>query len=687
MGYVNFVNNMKGKGYMKKVAIIYRNQDNSDAIDHMKKNLTRVFEDYIYVENYFLDGLAKDEIIEADAYLVSNENMLYPLKKHISNFYKVILINRSINKKYLSAILEIEKDTDVLVVNDSYESTIQTTYTFYELGISHVNFIPYDKELSKTDIYKNISIAVTPNEEDLVPSHIRTVINIGYREISFDTMFKLMHKLDLDLKLTNRNLIRHMHSVVEANVDFHSNYLDNYLKSQMLNRVIHDSAFAILVINDSFQLVYSNGKANSIFNIIDGTPYDLTSFMGEQDIAAINIEDSTNHLISINEENYLIEKSPIMLMDQIVGYCITLQNENDLRQLESNLASHLRKRGLYAKYNFSDIIHKSSVMNNCIALAKKAAITNYTILIRGESGTGKELMAQSIHNYSQRKAAPFVAINCAALPESLLESELFGYEGGSFTGAQKNGKTGLFEQAQKGTIFLDEIGDISANLQSRLLRAIQEKQIMRIGSDKIIDVDVRIIAATNKNLEEEVRKGNFRNDLFYRLNVIPIIIEPLCNRKEDILPLLKNFLGDFYERVTSSEEEMLLAYDWPGNVRELESTSIYYKTLAKFPDSINASFNPTISSFAINKNGQSKNKGTLIVRILECINVSSEVFHGIGRTALQTKLRQEEIRIGDGKLREILCELESKNLITISKGRSGAQITEKGIKYLQTNNK
>lgn len=179
---------------------------------------------------------------------------------------------------------------------------------------------------------------------------------------------------------------------------------------------------------------------------------------------------------------------------------------------------------------------------------------------------------------------PFIGVNCAAIPETLLESELFGYEEGAFTGASKKGKIGYFEQANRGTIFLDEIGDISPALQARLLRVLQERQIMRIGSDRIIDVDVRIIAATNKDLIKEVEKGRFRGDLYYRLNALQIMIPPLRERKEDILLLFKEFMKEDYLRVGRREKELLENYQWPGNVRELENCALYYKTLGKLPE-------------------------------------------------------------------------------------------------------
>ena len=204
---------------------------------------------------------------------------------------------------------------------------------------------------------------------------------------------------------------------------------------------------------------------------------------------------------------------------------------------------HLAEKGFVAKHSFKDIVHQSKEMDEVIQRARQIAQTDHTVLIRGESGTGKELFAQSIHNASSRSKYPFIAINCAALPESLLESELFGYEKGAFTGAHSKGKIGLFEEANHGTIFLDEIGDISPNLQSRLLRTIQERQIMRVGSDRIIDIDIRLITATNRDLEAAIQSGDFRADLYFRLNVLPIEIPPLRKRKKDLSGLFLHFLG------------------------------------------------------------------------------------------------------------------------------------------------
>jgi DNA-binding NtrC family response regulator len=229
------------------------------------------------------------------------------------------------------------------------------------------------------------------------------------------------------------------------------------------------------------------------------------------------------------------------------------------------------------RHNFEGIIAKSPKMVKIFELIKTVAPTKTTVLITGESGTGKEIVARAIHRQSQRHNKPFIVTSCAALPETLLESELFGYEKGSFTGAVERRK-GKFEAADKGTLFLDEIGEIDANTQVHLLRALEEKKITRIGSNEEIDVDVRIVTATNKKLKTLVEQENFREDLYYRLNVVTIDLPPLRSRREDILPLAEHFLKKYAKQNNSPVKsfspeavELMLNYDWPGNVRELEN--------------------------------------------------------------------------------------------------------------------
>lgn len=260
-------------------------------------------------------------------------------------------------------------------------------------------------------------------------------------------------------------------------------------------------------------------------------------------------------------------------MRQLMDLQQQLEKIENIRRREAAEIQYLRNRQLHRK----SIVFESESMKAAMITARAVAGTDVTVLITGESGTGKEVIADEIYSRSPRNSYPFMKINCSALSESLLESELFGYEAGAFTGASKKGKAGLFEVANDGMILLDEIGDMPLNLQTKLLRVLQQKEILRIGGKKVIKLNIRIIAATNKNLLEEIKKGNFREDLYYRLNVVPIHLAPLRERTEDIEPLISEFLSQFghkYGRtlsVKSEAAELMKRYSWPGNIRELEN--------------------------------------------------------------------------------------------------------------------
>ncbi len=270
-----------------------------------------------------------------------------------------------------------------------------------------------------------------------------------------------------------------------------------------------------------------------------------------------------------------VNVAPIKVDEAIIGAIITFQDITRIQEMEARIRNDVLAKKFVARYNFADISGFSPQIAEAKRIAREIASVDATVLIAGESGTGKELFAQSIHNISPRQKGPFVALNCAALPPNLLESELFGYVEGAFTGATKKGKPGLFEMAHRGTIFLDEISEMDKYGQSRLLRVLQEKQVMRLGDDKNIPIDARIIAATNKNLSDLIGDGHFRQDLFYRLNVLTVSLPPLREREQDIGYLAEYFLRgynhQYHRQITVSPEAYayLSRYSWPGNVREL----------------------------------------------------------------------------------------------------------------------
>ncbi len=280
-----------------------------------------------------------------------------------------------------------------------------------------------------------------------------------------------------------------------------------------------------------------------------------------------------------HQKDIIASAAPIIVDGELRGSVGILQDLTEMKKLsrELMLARQIIRK-LEAKYTFDDIIAHDSKTKLLVEKGKQAAMTPASILLRGESGTGKELFAHAIHNLSERRYNQFVRVNCAAINENLLESELFGYEEGAFTGARKGGKNGLFLEAHNGTIFLDEIAEIPISTQVKLLRVLQEKEIMPVGSTKTMNVDVRVITATNVNLERAVETGKFREDLYYRLNVIPIEIPPLRERKKDIQPLVMSLIQKYNQEYGRSGQGIspealnrLSAYEWPGNVRELQN--------------------------------------------------------------------------------------------------------------------
>lgn len=295
-------------------------------------------------------------------------------------------------------------------------------------------------------------------------------------------------------------------------------------------------------------------------------------------------------LQKVGEVQIVTNLVPIYLGEEVIGAIASFMDVSKLMRAEQKVRRSYTK-GFVAKYTVANLEYKSQSMRRLIEQVRQFARSDSTILLAGESGTGKELVAHSIHNLCSRKDGPFVTVNCSALPENLLESELFGYEEGAFTGARKGGKPGLFELAHKGTIFLDEVGSISEAVQSRLLRVLQQKEVMRIGGDRIIPVDVRIIAATNKDLLKAVKDGRMRMDLYFRINILRIHIPPLRERREDI-PILVASIFDSYKKKYGKRIEPLngrllkrfLDYSWPGNIRELQNFIEKFVLMVERPD-------------------------------------------------------------------------------------------------------
>lgn len=467
----------------------------------------------------------------------------------------------------------------------------------------------------------------------------------------------------------------HLHTLglVQAAVDAIENKLiSNKVQSELeaSNRyafaMMNNLAYGVFAIDLNDEILWVNDSACRIINIrrtnllykpikefvpawnqIINTLLNEKPFIDQE--CKLNVKDLKERFLF---NSYLIRSEN----NEILGYLLTFRQYSKMLKLVNKYT------GLQANYTFDDITAKSKSMSDLVNYAKTVANSPSTILITGESGTGKEVFAQALHNASERSEAAFVAVNCGAISPTLIESELFGYEEGAFTGAKKGGRPGKFELASSGTIFLDEIGEMSLDMQVKLLRVLQEGEVTRLGGDNSTKIDVRIIAATNKNLEAEVEENRFRLDLYYRLNVIPIHIPALRDRREDIIPLWQHFVSTKATKLNKPVPELtqevfdkLMSYSWPGNIRELENFVEKLVNVGGSPELFDATKESTqtkIEGITITKkiiSLEEVEKDAIQFAIDQLNGNISQVAKqlGLGRNTLYAKMKKYNIKINE----------------------------------------
>lgn len=672
---------------MKSIGIV--TDSNSRVARFLKYNLIEVFKDTLEIKNYYIKELEKGQLIEEDLVLFMIKERTEEIKEFISDKSKVLVIRRTILENEAYKLFSIPRGTDVLVVNDNDETTNEILQLFSKLGISHLNLIPYEEGKE----YKKVNVAVTPGEGWRVPKHINKVIDLGDRYIDVSTFFQIINTLSLNNTDIDKNLIRYSERIVSLDVGIRDNYKELFMKNIEMDTIINLSKNGIILTNNKGIVTVCNNTFREMFNLKEKIEGRYVANIFYDDLSEIIEEDEICDKVFKHKNRYLnLNKMNIYYLGVKKGTYYNFQEITYIKQLEQNLSEKIREKGQIAKYNFKNIKTKSKRMLECITLAKKISKSDLTVLIIGESGTGKELMAQSIHNNSGRNKQPFVAVNCAAMPENLLESELFGYEKGAFTGALKEGKKGLFEQANNGTIFLDEIGDMPLLLQTKILRVLQERQIMRIGAQKIIDINVRVIAATNRDLPKMIKEGEFREDLYYRLNVLSINIPPLRKRKDDIIELLEYFMNKKLE-ITEEAKEALLKYHWPGNIRELQNAASYISLMCDDEVNIeNLPFNILEESETLEDNETLSEDAYILkdkcdfektIEILKIISSFNSKSQSLGRNKILTILKDKEIYTSEGEIRKILNVLNEMGFIQSKVGRGGSSVTKKGIEFLK----
>lgn len=666
---------------MKTIGIV---TDGMSKLEYfLNENIESIFMDKVKINNYYFKNLKSNQLIRDDVILVMLDDRALKIKKYVDDTKKIIKINRSIKQKEIYKLFSLPEGIDALVVNDNMQTTLETISNLYSIGINHLNFIPYNKDKE----YKDIRVAITPGESSLVPDYIDEIIDLGHRYIDSSTFIQIMAKLKIDDRDITRRLIKYSDEVVSLESGINSTYKKLSIKNEELDSIINLSNIGMVLISTKGEIIICNDSLKRILDIeYDVVGKNIHELESKNIVDIFTIDEASDEVIKFKNKYINVNKYTIDSFGKNTGIYFCIQEITYIKKLEQNLSKKLRDKGQIARYNFEDIKTNSISLKNTKELAKKISKSDYTVLITGESGTGKELMAQSIHNESLRRNQPFIAINCAAMPENLLESELFGYEEGAFTGALKGGKKGLFEQAHNGTIFLDEIGDMPMYLQTKLLRVIQENQVMRVGGESIIDIDVRIIAATNRNLLSMIECEKFRSDLYYRINVLPISIPPLRERREDIIMMLKYFMKRKIE-ISEDVKRVMESYDWPGNIRELKNTAMYIDIMSS-GDRVELYDLP--HNFINIKKDYSKEIKILkekvsiekIIRVMEIIKEYNLLNKSIGRNYIVNELHDQGYTISEGEVRTILSVAKDLNLITAGIGRKGSELTKEGIDVL-----
>lgn len=435
------------------------------------------------------------------------------------------------------------------------------------------------------------------------------------------------------------------------------------LKAQYFRTILDYSQEGIIAINENEEITVFNKSAQKILNknprmFINKSINSINYFSDLKTILETG-KTELGKIIKIDKNTCVFANLVYIIISEKASCAIaTFKDVTYLQKMERKIREKLHARGHVARHTIDDILGKSPKLDNAKEKACLLAKTDSTILISGESGTGKEMFAHAIHNLSKRKEGPFVAINCSAIPENLIESELFGYEGGSFTGAREEGKPGLFLLAHGGTIFPDEIDSISQKMQSSLLRVLQEREIRPVGSQKIIPVDVRIIAATNTNLPLLVEQERFRADLYYRLDVLDLYIPPLRERKEDIPVLLLHFLKQVSDKkdinISPGAIKLLSDYKWPGNIRELTNVAERLAIIAEGKQKIDEyhiqaalpELMEDTKKIEVNIHGKLKDiKNEIILKAIRAVNGQKAIAArklGISRVHLWRLLEDEE---------------------------------------------
>ena len=690
---------------MKKIAVV--------ALDPLAgasytKEVRDLFGEYAEVVGYSVrDGSAAGVLPRADLFAISTDayGSAEEEARHVPIDSQIMSIEVTFYWETLKKLFEIPQGTKVLFVNVTSNMAREAITQLSSLGVNHLQFIPY---YPGAVLEEPVDIAVTPGESRFVPPSVKTVIDCDHRPCSYGMMVEIALRLGLEYLPETESFMNYAKVVASNHYSFDLMYAKSRRQESQMHILAESLDEGLIGVNETGEVFVCNKKACQIARISE----ELTmGKKGEEVFPYIPFYQVLREKKAVPEKvirlfgtNVSLAVVPVVRKEDCIGAFAMLQKFNEQESRQNALRRQLMQKGHYARYTFDDVIGNSDTITETINILRKMAATESPVLLIGETGTGKELMAHAVHQASGRAAGPFIAINVAAMPENLLESELFGYEEGAFTGAKKGGRPGLFEFAHHGTLFLDEVEGMSLSMQVKLLRVLQEGEIMRVGGGSIIRVDVRIVAATNEALEKKIQEGSFRKDLYYRLNALTVEIPPLRKRGDDIFLLLDYFMrkmgGDF--TLSEGVKTFLRRHPWPGNIRELQNAVEYFNYLAK-PVIGLSDLPPTMTRFVddgsddgegeVNDNAADDKEADMAYQaavdkkqfVLNQLALAWKEGKTAGREKILEAAKKDHISMTQKQVRDLLDELAKEGLIQVGRGRGGSKITEKGLNKLKIN--
>ncbi len=672
--------------HLKKVVIYIYDNEEKRYSDQIKQ----IFGKHIVVEECYVGELMG--VHHSDAVLIPSFDLFNDIKKNVPQSCEIIKYNRTITKQSIEDLKHLRNTESQYLVGYTYAQAEELIAEIDQLGLRYLNLFPATvSAINNLNQKRLVSVMPIPQVKAESLLEIDTLLDIS-------TVIELGLRLGFEETMKDMDLINQLKESVTIHKGLLKllNRLNKYEKRLMV--LNHSIGEGYMEFDQEGAIEEANHAARQLYKsiFVSNEKPTISRFLDTEMINKVYIEKQIieNELVQIDGNDVVLSIYPTISSKKFYGASVLVKAYETVHILEKRIRKQIVKKGHHAKYHINDIIGESKGINNCRTLAKRMANSESSVVLEGETGTGKEVFAQAIHNASPRKDQNFVAINCAAMPETILESELFGYEEGAFTGSKKGGKIGYFELAHNGTIFLDEIGEMPKHLQTKLLRVLQEKELMRVGGNEIIHIDVRVIAATNKNLTDLINEKKFREDLYYRLRVLPIYIPPLRERKEDIRLLIENFKEINHQVFTISDEayRALIAYKWKGNVRELKNcveylanshmSEIKVKDLPGYiiEEQLNANeYEHPIESIKAQDKDHFLPKEPVDLFILKQLKMAYDENRHIGRRYIYEKALEKKIFVSEQQVRKHLKALEEKGIVKIGKGRYGCTITPHGL--------